>query len=89
MHGEKYLCESEKIDAVITLSQLRNRDFGKAYGVEMIDGPMAGLLSRAIVVLDENDTVIDTEQVPEITREPDYNKALQALRGGEWRLKTA
>jgi thiol peroxidase len=45
-----------------------------------VDGPLAGVLSRAVVVLDESDTVIHVEQVPEITQEPDYEKVLAALR---------
>lgn len=73
-------CEAEGIKNVITLSQLRNRDFGKGYGVEIVDGPLAGLLARAIVVLDKNNTVIYTELVPEITQEPDYDAALNAVK---------
>ena len=87
--AQKRFCEAEKIDRVITLSQLRNRDFGRAYGVEMLDGAFAGLLSRAIVILDENDIVIYREQVPEIGQEPDYSKALQALRAPHPNVKTA
>lgn len=70
-------CKAEGIDNVITLSQLRNRSFGKDYGVEIADGPLAGLLARAVVVLDEDDTVVYTELVPEITQEPDYDEALR------------
>lgn len=80
--AQKRFCETEKTGTVITLSQLRDREFGKAYGVEMTDGPLAGLLSRAIVVLDENDRVVHTEQVPEITQEPDYDAAIQAAKTG-------
>lgn len=71
-------CKAEGIRNVITLSQLRNRDFGTAYGVEIIDGPLAGLLSRAVVVLDEHNKVLYTEQVPEIEQEPAYERALAA-----------
>ncbi|MFP4430818.1 MAG: thiol peroxidase [Spirochaetota bacterium] len=77
--AQSRFCESNGVDKVVTLSQLRNKDFGKAYGVEMVDGPLAGLLSRAVVVIDENDNVIYTQQVPEITQEPDYDEVLQAL----------
>lgn len=73
-------CKAEHIDNVITLSDMRKRDFGKLYGVEIVDGPLAGLFSRAIVVLDENDTVVYTQQVPEIAQEPDYPKALAAVK---------
>ncbi len=72
-------CEANKIDGVITLSQLRNRDFGQNYGVEIVDGPMAGLLSRAIVVVGPDGKVTYTEQVPEIVQEPDYEAVLGAL----------
>lgn len=75
--AQKRFCTTEGIDRVITLSDLRSRDFGKAYGVEIIDGPLAGLLSRAIVVLDEENRVIYAEQVPEIAQEPNYEAVLR------------
>ena len=78
--AQSRFCSAEGITSVVTLSELRERKFGEAYGARIIDGPLAGLLSRAIVVLDENDKVIYTEQVPEITQEPDYGKALAALK---------
>jgi len=74
-------CKTEGVENVITLSALRDRSFGKDYGVEIIDGPLAGLLSRAVVVLDEDDRVVHTEQVPEIAQEPDYDAALDAVGG--------
>ena len=70
--AQKRFCEAEGIDKVVPLSQLRNRDFGVAYGVEIIDGPLAGLLSRSILVVDEDDRVVYAEQVPENSHEPDY-----------------
>ncbi len=73
-------CGAEGLDRVITLSAMRNRKFGEDYGVTIVDGPLAGLFSRAVVILDENGTVIYTEQVPEITQEPNYEKALQSLK---------
>ncbi len=73
-------CKTEGVNNVITLSQMRDRSFGKDYGVEILDGPLAGLLSRAVVVLDANNTVRYTEQVPEIGQEPDYEKALAAVK---------
>ena len=81
-YAQKRFCEAEGIAVVVPLSQLRSRDFGRAYGVEIVDGVMAGLLARAVVVLDEVDRVVYTEQVPEIAREPDYGKALAAARAG-------
>lgn len=79
-YAQKRFCEAEGIKEVVTLSQLRNRDFGAAYGVEMTDGPLAGLLSRAVLVVDENDKVLDAQQVPEITQEPDYARAIAAVK---------
>jgi thioredoxin-dependent peroxiredoxin len=72
-------CSVEGLDKVIPLSELRNTDFGKKYGLIISDGPLAGLFSRAVVVLDENAKVVYTEQVPEIAQEPDYEKALNSI----------
>jgi len=77
--AQKRFCTAEGIEAVIPLSELRNRDFGAAYGARITSGPMAGLLSRAVLVLDENDVVVHAEQVPEIAQEPNYDAALAAL----------
>ncbi len=79
--AQSRFCQSENLSKVITLSQLRNRSFGRDYGVEFVDGPLAGLLARSIVVLDENDKVLYTQQVPENGDEPDYDPALKAVRG--------
>lgn len=78
--AQKRFCEAEGIKEVVPLSELRSRDFGEAYGVRIADGPMAGLMSRAVLVLDENDVVVHAEQVPEIAQEPDYAAALAAAR---------
>jgi len=77
--AQKRFCEAEGITNVVALSELRARRFGEDYGVRIVDGPLAGLFSRAVVVLDEKDQVLYTEQVPEIGQEPDYAKALAAL----------
>ena len=61
------------------LSEYKDWNFSDAYGVRMTAGPLTGLLSRAIVIIDTDGTVIYTEQVPEITEEPDYEKALAVL----------
>lgn len=74
-------CESNNIDSVVTLSQMRTRAFGSDYGVAIVDGPFEGLLARAVVVLDESNKVLYTELVPEISQEPDYEAALAALKG--------
>lgn len=73
-------CTTEGLKNVVSLTELRERKFGEEYGVRIVDGPMAGLFSRAVVVLDENHNVIYNEQVPEITQEPDYEAALAALK---------
>jgi thiol peroxidase len=73
-------CSAEGIDSLATLSNFRDSGaFGKAYGVEMVDGPLKGLCARAIVVVDEEGKVSYTEMVPEITTEPNYEKAMAAL----------
>lgn len=76
----KRFCGAEGIENAITASVLRDEKFGTAYGATIADGPLAGLLSRAIVVVDENGKVVYTEQVPEITQEPNYDAALAALK---------
>lgn len=77
--AQKRFCEAEGITNVVALSELRARRFGEDYGVRIVDGPLAGLFSRAVVVVDERDQIVYTEQVPEIGQEPDYTKALAAL----------
>ena len=72
-------CGAEGLDNVVTLSTLRGRGFHDAYGVDIANGPLAGLTARAVVVLDENDQVIHSELVSEIKNEPDYAAALAAL----------
>lgn len=75
----KRFCGAEGIENVVTLSDFRTKAFGKAYGVELTDGPFAGLHARAVVVIDSNNKVKYTELVPVIGQEPDYEKALQAI----------
>lgn len=72
-------CGAEGLDKVITLSDFRNGSFGKDYRLEIVDGPLAGLESRVVIVLDEDGKVIYTQQVSEIVDEPDYESALAAL----------
>ena len=73
-------CGAEGIDNVITLSDFRRGKFGKRYGVTIRTGPMKGLLSRSVVVIDEEGKVIYTEQVQETIDEPNYEAALAALK---------
>jgi thioredoxin-dependent peroxiredoxin len=77
--AQQRFCSAEGIDNVVTLSAFRSPEFGKGYGVELVDGPMRGLLARAVVVLDEDNRVLYTELVPEIAQEPDYDAAVAAL----------
>lgn len=76
----KRFCETEGLKNVISLSTMRGREFMANYGVEIIDGPLAGVTARAVVVLDESDKVIHAELVPEIKDEPNYDAALKALK---------
>jgi len=73
-------CEAEGIENAITLSEMRHRDFGEKYGLAILDGPMAGLLARAVVVLDESGKIIYSELFSEVAQEPDYEKALEVLK---------
>jgi thiol peroxidase len=72
-------CGAEGLDNVIMLSDFRSVQFGKDYGVRIIDGPLQGLLSRAVVVIDEGAKVLYSQQVEEVTQEPDYELALSFL----------
>ena len=72
-------CGAEGLKNVITLSEMRGEAFSQAYGVKIVDGPMAGLMARSVVIIDEKGKVIYNELVPEIVQEPDYKKALCSL----------
>ncbi len=73
-------CSTEGIKNVVPLSGFRDTAFGKAYGVDTLDGPFAGLYARSVVVLDMTGKVIYTELVPETGQEPNYDSALSALK---------
>jgi thiol peroxidase len=77
--AQKRFCEQENVHNVMTLSAMRGHEFGKAYGVLIQDGPIAGLLARSIFILDEKDHILYSELVPEITQEPNYHKAFAVL----------
>lgn len=77
--AQKRFVDDEGLKNITNLSDFRQGDFGKDYGVEMMDGPMAGLLSRVVIVLDEDGKVIHNQQVPDIGEEPDYLAALKSL----------
>jgi len=72
-------CSTEGLNKVVPASTFRNPEFGAAYGVVLIDGPLRGLLARSVVVLDEAGKVLHTELVREIAQEPDYDAALKVL----------
>ena len=74
-------CTAEGIENVVPLSDYRyTSDFGEKYGVLMTDGPLCGLLARAVVVINPEGKVIYTQLVPEIVEEPNYDAALAAIR---------
>lgn len=77
--AQKRFCAAEGLDNVVTLSDFRT-DFGHQYGVQIADGPLKGVLSRAVVVINGEGKIVYEEQVPEITQEPDYAKALAAIK---------
>ena len=71
--------EEHGLERVVGLSAIRHAGFGQNYGVQITEGPLAGMFSRAVVVLDENNTVVHREQIETIEDEPDYEAALRAL----------
>ncbi len=74
----KRFCAAEKTSKITPLSTMRSKDFLEQYGVRIVDGPMSGLTARALLVLDENNSVIHSELVHELGDEPDYQAALNA-----------
>lgn len=77
--AQKRFCDSEKLEHIANLSTFRSPQFGHAFGVVITEGPLAGLLSRAVLVLDRNNRVVHAQQVPEIAQEPDYAAVLKAV----------
>jgi len=77
--AQKRFCGAEELDNVLPYSTFRSDEFGKAYGVTIASGPLAGLLSRAVVVVNAEGKVTYTQQVSEIAEEPDYEAALRAV----------
>jgi thiol peroxidase len=77
--AHKRFQDEHELNHVIGLSAIRHAGFGENYGVQIVDGPLAGMFSRAVVVLDENNTVVHREQIEDITTEPDYRAAFRAL----------
>ncbi len=77
--AHKRFQEEHELTSVVGLSAIRHAGFGENYGVLIVDGPLAGMFSRAVVVLDENNTVVHREHIENITTEPDYGAAFRAL----------
>jgi thiol peroxidase len=77
--AQKRFCGAEGLENVHCLSDFKEGKFGKDYGLEFTDGKLAGLHSRAVVVIDENGTVTYSEQVAEIANEPNYEAAIAAV----------
>ena len=77
--AQKRFCDSEGVESVTNLSAFRSPEFGEQYGIRLIDGPLKGLLGRAIVVINTNGEVVYTELVPEIVNEPSYEAAISAV----------
>lgn len=71
--------EQHDLKNVNGLSAIRHAGFGENYGVQIVDGPLAGMFARAVVVLDENDTVVHQEHIEDISTEPNYQAALRSL----------
>jgi thioredoxin-dependent peroxiredoxin len=78
--AHKRFCEAEGLENVIPLSAFRSQTFGSDYGLTITNGPLAGLLARAIVIVNKEGKVSYTELVPEITQEPNYLKALENIQ---------
>ncbi|MRI84180.1 MAG: thiol peroxidase [Nitratiruptor sp.] len=78
--ASKRFCSTEGVENLTVASDYRNRDFGEKYGVVIAEGPLKGILARAIFVIDKNGNVVYKQLVPEITQEPNYEEALEAAR---------
>jgi thiol peroxidase len=79
--AQSRFCGVEKLKNVETLSLMRSRQFAEDYGVLLVDGPLAGITARAVVVIDEQGKVIHAELVDDIADEPDYDAAMKSLQG--------
>ena len=77
--AHKRFQEQHNLKNVVGLSAIRHAGFGENYGVQIVEGPLAGMFSRAVIVLDENNTVVHREHIEDISTEPDYQAAFRAL----------
>lgn len=78
--AQSRFCAAEGLENVISLSEFKDNNFSDAYQLKITDGPLAGLMSRAVVVVNEEGNVVYTEQVPEIVDEPNYENAMAVLK---------
>jgi thiol peroxidase len=78
--ADERFCSAEGIDKVIPASAFRSPMFAQKYGIQLVDGPLAGMLARTVVVIDENRRILHTQLVKELTHEPDYEAALKVLQ---------
>jgi thiol peroxidase len=76
----KRFCTTEGLQNVVPLSTFRSKEFAQSYGILLVDGPLAGVTGRAVVVLDAQNKVLHSQLVPEIKQEPDYDAALASLK---------
>jgi len=77
--AHKRFQEQHELQKVVGLSAIRHAGFGQNYGVQIVEGPLAGMFSRAVIVMDENNTVVHREHIQNISTEPDYLAAFRAL----------
>ncbi len=77
--AHRRFCDKHSLQRVVGLSAIRHMGFGENYGVQIVEGPLAGMFSRAVVVLDENNTIVHREQIEDLSIEPNYAAAYQTL----------
>lgn len=85
--AEKRFCTTEGINKLIVASAFRSPMFSQKFGVQIVDGPLAGLLARSVIVMDKDRKVIYTEIVEEVTKEPNYEMALNSVAGSPQGIK--
>ncbi len=79
--AHKRFCGAEGLERVMSVSDLRDREFGRRFGVSIVDGPLKGLLARSVVVIGKDGKIKHTQLVSEVADEPDYEAALAAVKG--------
>lgn len=78
--AQNRFCAAEGLENVVNLSEFKDNNFSNDYGVQMLQGPLAGLMSRVVIIADENNNIIYSEQVAEVGQEPNYEAALSSLK---------